>query len=199
MIQSGRIVLASQSAARAAVLRGAGLVFEARPARIDEGAVKAAGQAEGARVEEVALALAGMKAMRVREPGTVVIGADQVLDCEGRWFDKPESIGAARAQLLALRGRVHRLVTAVVCMRDGREVWRHWVAPRMAMRSFSEPFLDAYLGMEGDLVMQSVGGYRIEGPGVQLFDAMDGEYSAILGLPLLPLLGFLRQNAVLGA
>ncbi len=193
------LLLASQSAARAAVLSAAGLRFEARPARVDEAAVKQAMQAEGAGADEAALILAGLKASRLRDPAALVIGGDQLLVCEGGWFDKPADLAAARAQLLALRGRTHTLVTAVVCMRGGQEVWRHLARPRLRMRQFSEPFLDAYLAAEGAAVLASVGGYRLEGRGVHLFDAIDGEHAAILGLPLLPLLGFLRQHGVLTA
>jgi septum formation protein len=196
-MQSQAIVLASQSGARASLLRGAGIVFEARPARVDEAAVKAAGLAEGWSAEDLALTLAGMKAERVRAPGQVVVGADQVLVCEGRWFDKPADLAVAREQLLVLRGREHRLVTAVVCLKDGQEIWHHVAMPVLTMRTFSEAFLDAYLALEGQHVLASVGAYRLEGPGVQLFDRVEGEFSAILGLPLLPLLGFLRQHGVL--
>ena len=199
MIQRGELVLASQSVARAAVLRGAGLVFEARSARVDEAAVKQAGQADGAAVDDVALGLARLKASRIQAPQALVIGADQILLCEDRWFDKPAGMGEAREQLLTLRGRRHELVTAVVCMRDGQEQWRHVARPCLTMRLFSEAFLDEYLVLEGDRVTQSVGGYRIEGPGIQLFDRVEGEFSAILGLPLLPLLGFLRQSGLLVA
>ena len=197
VIQRGRLVLASQSAARLGLLQAAGLMVEARPARVDEGAVKAAGLAEGAGAEEVALALAGLKAARVRDADAVVIGADQMLVCEGRWFDKPPDLAAARAQLGALRGRTHELVTAVVCHRGGAEIWRHLVRPRLRMRDFSDAVLDAYLAHEGDAVLACVGAYRLEGLGVQLFDTVEGEHAAILGLPLLPLLGFLRQAGVL--
>ena len=197
--QAPRLVLASHSAARTALLASAGLRFEARPARADEAAVKAACRAEGASAEEAALALAGLKAARVREAGAVVIGADQLLVCEGEWFDKPPDLQAARAQLLALRGRAHVLVTAIVCLRDGQEVWRHVARPSLRMRRFSEAFLDAYLAAEGAAVLSSVGAYRLEGLGVQLFEAVEGEHAAVLGLPLLPLLAFLRQHGVLTA
>ena len=199
MIQSGepRLVLASQSAARAAVLAAAGLRFETRPARVDEGAVKAALQAEGAGPDDAAMTLAEMKAARVRDPDALVIAADQILVCEGRWFDKPADLDAARDQLVALRGRTHTLMTAMVCARGGAPVWRHLVRPSLVMRPFSDAFLDEYLALEGEAVLGSVGAYRLEGLGAQLFDAVSGEHAAILGLPLLPLLGFLRQHAVL--
>ncbi len=199
MMQTATVILASQSAARAALLRGAGVAFEARPARVDEAAVKAAGRAEGAGPDDVALVLAGMKAERVRAPGQVVIGADQLLVCGDDWFDKPDGVEAARRQLLLLRGRTHELVTAVVCTKDGAEIWHHVARPMLTMRPFSEAFLGAYLAAEGERVTESVGGYRLEGPGVQLFDRVEGEFAAILGLPLLPLLGFLRQHGVLPA
>ncbi|GAC1347384.1 MAG: Maf-like protein [Acetobacteraceae bacterium] len=201
MIQAAEpgLLLASQSAARAAVLTAAGLRFAARPARVDEAAVKAAMRQDGASADDTALALAGLKASRVREGEPLVIGADQLLVCEEDWFDKPSDSAAARAQLLTLRGRAHTLVTALVCRRGGNEVWRHVARPRLRMRAFSEAFLDAYLEAEGDAILSSVGAYRLEGLGVHLFDAIEGEHSAILGLPLLPLLGFLRQHGVLTA
>ena len=197
MIQPGRLILASQSTARAALLAGAGVAFEARPARIDEAAIKDAGRAEGATPDDVALTLASLKARRIREPGAVVIGADQLLTCEDRWFDKPADLAEARAHLAHLRGRTHTLHTAVVCHRDGAEIWRHVARPKLTMRPFSDAFLDAYLAEEGDTILSSVGAFRLEGPGAQLFDRIEGDHSAILGLPLLPLLNFLRQTGVL--
>ena len=197
MIQAGRVLLASQSAARLAVLRTAGVVAEARPARVDEGAVRAGMKAEGADAEDVAFVLAGLKASRVRDVEAVVIGADQMLVCEGAWFDKPADMAEAAGHLRALRGRWHELVTAVVVHRDGAEIWRHLARPRLRMRTFSDAVLDAYLALEGEAVLSTVGAYRLEGAGIQLFDAVDGEHTAILGLPLLPLLGFLRQTGVL--
>ena len=199
MLQSPHppLILASQSSARAALLRGAGLRFEARAARVDEAAAKAAAQAEGASAADAALFLAGLKAARIRDPDALVIGADQILVCEDTWFDKPATPGEARAHLQALRGRTHTLETAIVCHRGGQEVWRHVARPRLAMRPFSNAFLDAYLAAEGDAVLASVGAYRLEGLGAQLFDRVEGEHAAVLGLPLLPLLGFLRQHGVL--
>jgi len=196
------LVLASQSAARVTLLHAAGLRFTARPARVDEGAVKAACRAEGLDAADTALTLAGLKAERINDPAALVIGADQILvtlDDAGheRWFDKPIDRAAARTHLQALRGRPHRLVTAVVCCRGGAEVWRHLAEPRLRMRRFSDAFLEDYLDAEGDAVLSSVGAYRLEGLGLHLFDAVDGEHSAILGLPMLPLLGFLRQHGVL--
>lgn len=199
MIQaaSPRLILASQSAARAAVLTAAGLRFDTRPARIDESAVKASMHGEGAGADDTALALAGLKATRIREPDAVVIGSDQLLVADGVWFDKPADLDVARGQLWTLRGRTHTLVTAILCHRDGREIWRHVARPRLRMRAFSEAFLDAYLEAEGESVLSSVGAYRLEGLGIHLFEAVEGEHAAILGLPLLPLLAFLRQHCLL--
>ena len=196
-MQSGQVILASQSVARLAVLRAAGVTVEARPARVDEAAVKAGGRAEGAEAEEVAFMLAGLKASRIREAGAAVIGADQMLVCEGTWFDKPATMTEARCHLQALRGRAHELVTAVVVHRDGVEIWRHLARPRLRMRAFSDAFLEAYLALEGETLLSTVGAYRLEGPGIRLFDRVEGEHGAILGLPMLPLLGFLGQTGVL--
>ncbi len=189
------LVLASGSAIRRTLLEAAGLAFTVRPVAVDEAAMKAA--LAGEEPGDVALALADLKARRVRQPGALVIGADQLLVCDGEWFDKPPDLAAARAQLVALRGRSHELVTAVTCWRDGAMLWRHVARPRLTMRAFSDAFLDWYLRVEGEAVLACVGAYRLEGPGVQLFDAVEGEYAAVLGLPLLPLLGFLRQNGEL--
>lgn len=199
MIQAAEpaLVLASESAARAALLRGAGLRFEARAARVDEEEVKRSARADGASADDTALLLAELKASRVRDPDAVVIGADQLLVCEGRWFSKPADAAEAREHLLALRGRAHTLVTAVTCFRGGRSVWHHVARPTLRVRAFGEAFLDAYLAAEGEAALSTVGAYRLEGLGVHLFDRVEGEHAAILGLPLLPLLGFLRQHGVL--
>lgn len=201
MIQAGapRIVLASASSARRAVLEGAGLRFEAAPAAVDEAAIKEGAQAEGIPPAEVALMLADAKAGRIarRDPEALVIGCDQLLVCEGRWFDKPADVAAAREQLLVLRGRTHELVTAAVCHRRGQRIWQEVAVPRLTMREFSDAFLDVYLAEEGERVTESVGAYRLEGPGVQLFARVQGEHAAILGMPLLALLAFLRQHGVL--
>ena len=191
------LILASQSSARAALLAAAGLTFEARPARVDEAAIKQACRAEGLDAADAALTLAGLKAKRIRDPDALVIGADQLLVCREAWFDKPADLGEARAHLRTLRGQEHRLVTATVCMRGGQEVWRRVAEPRLRMRRLSDAFLEEYLAAEGDAVLGCVGAYRLEGMGVHLFDRIDGEHSAILGLPMLPLLGFLRQHGLI--
>ncbi len=196
-----RLVLASASATRRALLDAAGLRFEAIASAVDEAAIKESAQAEGLPPEDAALLLADAKAMRIarRDPDALVIGADQLLVCAGRWYDKPPDIATARAQLSALRGREHALVTACVCWRHGTRIWQEVAAPRLTMREFSDEFLDAYLTAEGDRVTSSVGAYRLEGLGAHLFARIQGEHAAILGLPLLALLGFLRQHGVLAA
>ena len=191
-----RLILASQSKFRAALLAGAGIVVEAMPAQIDEAEVKAGAKAEGMNVQDTAMLLASMKAERIarRHPEALVIGGDQILLCEGRWFDRPADLDAARVQVQALRGRAHELVTAVLCQRGEQRVWQHVARPRLVMRNFSEAFLEEYLVMEGAVLTTTVGAYRVEGSGMQLFDRIEGEHTAIMGLPLL---GFLRQHGVL--
>jgi septum formation protein len=131
------------------------------------------------------------------KPGALVIGADQLLVCEGAWFDKPPDMAAARGHLQRLRARQHELVTALVCHRGGQRIWQHVEKPRLTMRNFSDAFLEAYLAAEGEALLSSVGAYRLEGHGAQLFERIEGDQPAILGMPLLPLLGFLRQHGIL--
>ena len=191
-----RLVLASGSAARRALLVAAGVVFSVAPAAVEEGVIKAAMRAEGESADETALALADAKAASVTDPGAVVIGADQLLVCDGDWFDKPPDLPAARSHLLRLRGRRHELVTAVTCWSGGTRFWAHVARPSLTMRNFTDAFLDAYLAAEGEAVLACVGAYRLEGLGVHLFECVDGEHSAILGLPMLPLLACLRDPGV---
>ena len=196
-----RLVLASASKSRRALLAAAGLAFEVRPADIDEAAVKRDARAEGMGAEVTALLLAELKASAValREPGALVIGADQILACDGVWFDKPADAAAAAEQLRALRGRTHTLATAVVCQQGELPLWHRVARPSLVMREFSDTFLAAYLAAEGSAVTTTVGAYRLEGRGIHLFERIEGEHSAILGLPLLELLGFLRRHGVLEA
>ena len=180
------------------MLHAAGIAFEARPAAIDEAEVKGAARAQGASADNTALLLAELKSLRIArlDPEAIVIGCDQLLVCEDRWFDKPVDLAEARAHLMALRGRSHVLVTSVVCQRGERLLWHHIARPSLTMRAFSDAFLDDYLALEGANVTTTVGGYRLEGLGVQLFEVITGEHAAILGLPLLPLLGFLRGQGI---
>jgi septum formation protein len=194
-----RLILASASASRREILQAAGLKFAVQPANVDEAAVKRSARADGASADDAALLLAELKARRVasRDPEALVIGADQILTCGDAWFDKPDDVSTAADQLRALRGRTHELATAVICQQSGQRIWHHLARPRLTMRAFSGAFLDAYLAAEGDDVTATVGAYRLEGRGAHLFERIDGDHAAILGLPLLPLLGFLRQHGVL--
>ena len=194
-----RLILASASTSRRALLAAAGLSFAVQPAPIDEAAAKRSARASGATAAEAALLLADLKARHVAQaaPDAMVIGADQILVCDGAWFDKPPDIAAAREQLRTLRGRSHQLATAVVCQAGQTRVWHHIAQPHLTMRDASDAFIDAYLQAEGDDVTGTVGAYRLEGRGAHLFIRVEGEHSAVLGLPLLPLLGFLRQHGVL--
>ncbi|PTW63259.1 septum formation protein [Breoghania corrubedonensis] len=190
------IVLASASPWRAQMLRDAGLEIQAEAADIDERAVDEPLRKANLAPEDIALVLAEAKAGDVsnRHPGALVIGSDQVLDFDGEVFVKPETIEQARANLLALRGRSHQLHSAVVCVRDGIAIWRHVASATLTMRNFSPEFLGHYLTWIGDVALKSVGSYQIEGEGIQLFEAIEGDHFTIVGLPLLPLLGFLRDE-----
>lgn len=198
MSTAPKLVLASGSRTRAAMLEQAGVSAVLDKPLVDEDEVKAAGRAEGVSADIVAETLAELKAQRItrRHPGALVVGADQMLECEGRWFDKPADRGAARAQLLDLRGKTHRLVSCAVVVRDGERMWHQIDSARLTMRNFSDSFLDDYLDRVGDDVLHSVGAYQLEGLGAQLFHRVEGDFFTILGLPLLPLLGFLRVHGV---
>ena len=192
------LILASASAVRASLLRQAGLDFHVRDSRVDEDAVKKAfaDSTDDGDTDALALRLAEEKALAVSraEPGALVIGADQIMSCETRRFDKPRDMVEARANLLFLRGRTHTLHSAVVLALDGEVVWGHSARADLAMRNFSDGFLDWYLKTLGEKVKTSVGCYQLEGPGIQLFERIGGDYFTILGLPLLPLLAELRDR-----
>jgi septum formation protein len=191
-----RIILASASSARIRLLTDAGIAFEARPAPIDERDVEEPLIKDAVAPAGIAEALAAAKALAFRDIGgdALVVGADQVLDCDGRRWTKPGSLAEAKAQLEALAGRTHRLHSAVAAVRSGAVVWRHIATATMTMRSLSPQFVDLYLARVGAAALTSVGAYQIEGPGIQLFEEIEGDYFAILGLPLLPLLAFLRRQ-----
>jgi septum formation protein len=192
------IVLASASATRAAILAGAGIEVLRDPAGVDEDEIKRSFRASGRDAVACATALAETKAMRVsaRHTDTLVVGADQMLDCAGIWFDKPHDRTEARAQLAALRGKRHELVSAVTVVKNGAVIWHCVDRPCLIMRAFSDRFLDTYLAALGDDALASVGVYQLEGLGAQLFERIEGDYFSILGLPLLPLLDFLRGHGV---
>ncbi|CAN7322541.1 Maf family protein [Caulobacter sp. LjRoot300] len=192
------VTLASRSAARQAILRHAGVTFEAVGSGVDEDAAKAGLLAEGASPREVADALAELKAFKVstKRPG-LVIGSDQTLDLDGVLFDKVDTVEAARERLLQLRGKVHKLHSAVVVARDGQPIWRVVETTKLSVRNFSDAWLDGYLARNAPDVLSSVGCYFLEGEGVQMFDRIDGDYFAILGLPVVGLFDFLRLHGAL--
>ena len=195
------IILASASPSRRKLLDAAGITFRAMATGVDEAAIKHGHVPSKAGYGELAVQLAIHKALAVAQhhPDALVIGADQILVFEGEAFDKPDSVETARRQLLKLRGGTHSLETAVACTRGNDVLWSHVESPRLTMRAFSSEFLEAYLAAEGQAVTETAGGYKVEGPGVQLFDSMTGDYFAVLGLPLLPLLAFLRAQGTIAA
>lgn len=195
---AAKVVLASSSGSRRALLDQAGVPIVAEAPRIDEDEVKTALRGEGAGAGQVAETLAELKARRIsrRYPDALVIGADQILDCNGQWFDKPPDRDHAAAHLRALGGKEHRLMTAVCVLRDETRLWHHNAQARLTLRPLSESFIADYLDAVGDDALTSVGAYRLEGLGAQLFAEVEGDYFTILGLPLLPLLDFLRTQGV---
>ena len=195
------LVLASASRTRADMLRRAGLAPAIDAADVDEPAIKRDLLARRATVEEAALALAEAKALVVaaRHPRALVIGADQMLACDGHWFDKPADRAAGEAQLRALSGRSHTLISGAVAVAEGKPVWRAAATARLTMRPLGDGFIRAYAEAMGPALLQSVGAYQIEGLGAQLFQSIEGDLFTILGLPLLPLLEFLRREGVLPA
>lgn len=194
-----RLLLASRSAARRTMLEAAGVPFDTVESDCDEEKVKAGLREEGLAAMALAEALAESKAQAVRAPaGAVVLGSDQTLERnDGTMLDKPGSIGDAFAQLQSLRGRTHRLHSAAAIVEDGRTVWRAAQSVELTMWPFSDAFLRDYLDREYEAIRWGVGGYRIEGPGVQLFERIEGSHFAILGLPLLPLLAYLRERGLM--
>ena len=194
------LVLASQSLSRTAMLSAAGVPFVAEPAHADEAALKAA--MAGAPPRDVADALAELKALKVsaRHPGALVLGSDSlaVLD-DGTILDKPVDRADAADHLARMSGKRHDLVSAAVVAENGRPVWRHVDKARMFVRPLSDAFIDAYLDAEWPAIAGCVGCYRIEGPGAQLFSRIEGSQFTVLGMPLLPVLGYLRERGVLAA
>lgn len=198
---SRSLILASTSPIRLQLLRSAGLEVVAQPARVDEQTLKSSLEAEGAKPRDIADALSEMKAAKVssRNPQSLVLGCDQVLDFKGTVLSKPETLDAARAQLMFLRGQTHALLSAAVLYDAGQPIWRHVGQARLAMRPFSESYLDAYLSRNWPDIATSVGGYKLEAEGVRLFDRIEGDYFTILGLPLLPLLSYLSTRGFIPA
>jgi septum formation protein len=190
-----KLILASKSASRQSLMSGAGLDFQAISADIDERAVEEPLLMQGARPEDVARGLAEAKAVYVsaRHPDAYVIGSDQTLSLGERIFHKPRDMAEAADHIRAFSGATHHLNCGVAVAHAGEVVWSDVSIARMTMRPISEDFLRRYLTMSGDAILQSVGAYQFEGPGVQLFDAIEGDYFTILGLPMLTLLTGLRN------
>ncbi len=195
-----QLVLASRSQTRQRLLTSAGVAFDVLPVQIDETSVKQSARQDGLDVTATALLLAELKAVqRIGCDDHLVLGADQILECDGAWFDKPADRAEARKHLLTLRGRTHRLVTAAVIIQGGARVWQHVDVPVVTIRAFSDRFLDWYLDTMGAGVLGSVGAYQVEGLGLQLMAEVRGDMFSIMGLPLLPLLDFLRERGVVPA
>lgn len=188
------LILASGSTIRQHLLRSAGLTPQVVPARIDETLIRDSLLAEGATPYDIADALAEMKARNVgnRHPDAVVLGCDQVLEFQNSTWGKPETPAQAEHDLRILRGKTHRLLSAVVVWHGGGPVWRHVGTARLTMRDFSDGYLAGYIARNWPSIGQSVGGYKLEEEGIRLFSAIEGDHYTILGLPLLPLLSYLN-------
>jgi septum formation protein len=200
-VSAGRehdIVLASKSASRAAVLKAAGLTFAQVSPGVDEDAIKAGLRAEGASIAKQADLLAETKALKVSASHAgVVLGCDQMLDLDGEAFDKVSTREEAREVLRRLRGKTHVLQSAIVACVEGAAVWRHLSQPRLRMRAFSDSFLETYLDAIGERAFESVGSYQVEGRGAQLFERIEGDHFSILGMPVLPLMQWLRDRGTI--
>lgn len=194
------LVLASSSASRAAILKAAGIAFTAIPARIDETALIESLEAEGAKPRDIADALAEAKTLKVAGqvplPG-LVIGADQLLVCEDRIFEKPRDRAEAVAHLTFLQGKTHELIGGLCGAAGGAVIWRHVSVARLTLRAMDAGAIEDYLTAAGPEVLGSVGCYHLEGLGVHLMSRIDGDYTSILGLPILPVLDFLRTQGAL--
>ena len=193
------LILASSSPMRLHLLQAAGVRVIAQPARIDEQAIRTTLLAEGASPRDIADALAEMKARKIAErtPEAYVLGCDQVLDLHGQTFAKPETPDDARAHLRSLRGQTHTLHSAAVLYHQATPIWRTIGQVRLSMRPISDAYLDDYVTRNWDSIRHSVGAYLIEAEGVRLFSAIDGCHFNVLGLPLLPLLGYLGTRGII--
>jgi septum formation protein len=193
-----QVILASGSASRRAVLAAAGVAAEAVALNVDEESFRSAMRAEGLPVRDQAMRLAEMKAVRVSQSRAgLVIGGDQMLALGDQAFDKPRDLGEAKNHLTRLSGQSHTLETAIVVCEGGVPVWRYLARPKLTMRALSPEFIDTYVAQCGDALLSTVGAYQVEGLGAQLFSRIDGDFFSILGLPLLPLLDYLRIRKVL--
>ena len=196
---SNPLILASASPSRAQMLQQAGVEVTISPANIDEGAIKQAMSGQGHNTEDIAMALAVEKARVIskQHPKALVVGADQILVCDGVLFDKPGNLNEAANHLQTLSGSEHQLVTAACVVQNGEIEWQQLSKPYLTMRVLSDGYIADYLADIGDNALTSVGAYQLEGRGAQLFESVDGDFFAILGLPLLPLLAFLRDRGLM--
>lgn len=187
------LLLASSSQIRLSLLQNAGVPTTAHPARIDEQAIRQSLAAEDAKPRDLADTLAELKARKIaqRHPQALVLGCDQVLALNELVYAKPANLDEARLHLTQLRGKTHHLYSAMVLYDQGEPIWRHIGTARLTMRDFSDAYLQEYLDRNWPAIATSVGGYQLEGEGIRLFSAVEGDYFTILGLPLLPLLAYL--------
>lgn len=196
---SAPLILASSSSVRLKLLQSAGIQVSAHPARIDEDAIRRSLQAGLAKPDDIADTLAELKARKLAEknPTSLVLGCDQVLAIGSEILNKPETVEEAESQISRLQGQTHQLLSAVVLYDDNKPIWRHMGVARMTMRTLSQDYLTAYLSRNWPDIATSVGGYKLESEGVRLFSRIEGDYFTILGLPLLPLLGYLGDRGFL--
>lgn len=192
-----RLILASGSAIRARILKEARIPFAVAKPDVNEDAIKQMARAEGLSLQATAARLADAKALSIAAPDALVLGSDQIMAFEGRGFDKPRSMAEAGARLGALQGRAHSLINAVSIAKDGAVVFRHLDEPVLYMREMSAEEISAYLNAAGEDVLASVGAYQVEALGARLFERIEGDYFAVLGLSLMPVLGYLRREGLL--
>ena len=195
---SPRIILASGSAIRRSILAAAGVPFEVMKPDVDEGEVKAEGRRDGLDLEKIAMRLAEAKCMDIAaKTSAIVIGSDQIMEFKGRAYDKPTSLEEARARLIETQGAAHTLINAIAVARNGKIIWRNLDRPTLVMRAMSEAQIDAYLAACEPDILHSVGAYQVEKLGARLFERIEGDHFAVLGLSLYPLLDLLRREGAL--
>ena len=199
MRQKNKLILASKSPSRATILEGAGIAFKIVSESVDEDETKKIGLEQGLSPREIGQILARQKTepVSIKNTDNYVLGADQILHCEGEMFDKPPDMTTARQTLLKLRGKTHTLICCAAIYKAGSPVFEVVEEAQMTMVNFSEDFLDDYLKDAGDKILSSVGAYQLEAEGARLFDHIEGDFFTILGLPLVPILGFLHSEGVL--